>query len=329
MTGYVRRVALAVVWLAVATVVALGAAGLVGAMAHQPGTPARAELTWAGDRAIEPRLRAVEDELVLLAADLDRLGELGRGALAALVATETETLDQTVTEGQALAASIDRRVALLREDLATMPGTGPLEEMAISPAVLVRRDRVAVALGTTVGLSEAWSRLALGAVTSTRVTVLLVDHDTVAGEAAAIGRAGNYADALVRLDEADAMIVEARRLRDGLRNTVDVSTLTQWLDRNAEYDAALRRLYQALVDSGGRVNQEVRDAFAAERSARELLPPDTRGLVIILAEIARGGLNQAVIGIEQARGELEGIVGEMIAEREAAAAGAPQDGATP
>ena len=70
-------------------------------------------------------------------------------------------------------------------------------------------------------------------------------------------------------------------------------------------DAALRTLYQALVNSGGRINDEVRAAFAAEAEAFQRLPPDSRALVIILAEIGRGGLNQAVITIEQARGELD------------------------
>ena len=34
------------------------------------------------------------------------------------------------------------------------------------------------------------------------------------------------------------------------------------------------------------------------------LPPDTRGLVVIMAEIGRGGMNGAVITIEEARAKL-------------------------
>jgi stage V sporulation protein SpoVS len=54
----------------------------------------------------------------------------------------------------------------------------------------------------------------------------------------------------------------------------------------------------------GRVTQAIRAAIAAEKAARAQLPGDTSGLVIILAEIGRGGLNQAVIAIEEARGRL-------------------------
>ena len=64
------------------------------------------------------------------------------------------------------------------------------------------------------------------------------------------------------------------------RGPVDVSTLTDWLDLNAAYDAALRHLYQALVDSKGRVTDEVRAAF----DGREARPasscrPTRRALV--------------------------------------------------
>jgi hypothetical protein len=100
------------------------------------------------------------------------------------------------------------------------------------------------------------------------------------------------------------MIEQARGLRDNLAGSTDVATLTAWIDTNAAYDAALRRLYDALSESKGRVTDRVRDAFAAEQAARAQLPSDTRGLVVIMSDIARGGLNQAVIAIEEARGAL-------------------------
>jgi hypothetical protein len=43
------------------------------------------------------------------------------------------------------------------------------------------------------------------------------------------------------------------------------------------------------------------------------LPPDTRGFVVILAEIARGGLNEAAIGIEETRGRLNLAVDRSVA----------------
>jgi hypothetical protein len=323
MIGQVRRVALAVVWLAVAALISLGAAGLVGAMAHQPGTASRAELTYLADRAIEPHLTAAEDRLIRLTDQVRRLGQLGRGALASLVANDTETLESSVSDGEDVAVSIQDDSNQLRRDLEAMPGVGPEAAIVLSPEVRRRHDLMLGALAATDGLSEAWSRLAAGSIRAIRLTVLLGDHDRKTGEAAAAGRDGKYAEALKLIDESDAMIVEGRGLRDNLAATVDVTTLTQWLDLNAEYDAALRNLYQSIVDSNGRVTAAVRNAFAAEKTARDRLPSDTKGLAIILAEIGRGGLNQAVIGIEEARADLEAAVEQLGAEPAAEQASEP------
>jgi len=89
-----------------------------------------------------------------------------------------------------------------------------------------------------------------------------------------------------------------------LARTAEVTTLDEWLRRNERYDLALRTLYEALIASDGRVNDEVRAAFSEETAARADLPPDTRGLVLIIAEAGRGGLNNAVIDIETLRGRL-------------------------
>ncbi len=48
----------------------------------------------------------------------------------------------------------------------------------------------------------------------------------------------------------------------------------------------------------------IQAAFASLTAARQNLPPDTRGLEVILDDLARGGLNQAVIAIEDAKGSL-------------------------
>jgi hypothetical protein len=87
-------------------------------------------------------------------------------------------------------------------------------------------------------------------------------------------------------------------------NTVDVSVLDEWIKRNADYDVALRKLYTAISKVGGKVTEATRAAVKAEAEARKRLPPDTRGLVIIMAEIGRGGMNGAVIAIEEARAKL-------------------------
>jgi hypothetical protein len=328
MKGQVGRVALAVAWLLIVAVLSLGAAGIVATMSHEPGTQARAELTYAGDTAIEPGLSAAEDELAALSAQVAGLSDLGRTALGHLSAGNSDELDRAVADGETLATTIEAHSAAIRDQLETLPGLGPTAELDLSPEVRRRQALALSALDATNGLEAAWSRLAVSSAAASRITTLLTDHDTTTGDAVVAGREERYEDALGLLDQSDGLMAQSRAFRDTLSNTVDVGTLTDWLDLNAEYDAAVRRLYQALVDSKGKVNAEVRKAFDGEVAARKRLPPDTKGLVIILAEIGRGGLNQAVISIEQARGDLDSTLARLNAANgdepaESAPAGLP------
>lgn len=323
MTGFLQRVLLTVVWVLIVAVVSIGSAGLVAAMANQPGTPSRAELTTDGDRAAATALDAALTEVADLTTDVERLGELGRGALTALVSSDFATLDTAVADGQQLARSIDTRSAQIRERLRILPGTGPNEPLVWSPDTIHRRDVALAAVTATGGLEAAWGRLAAGSTVANRLTVLLTNHDTTAAMAVRQYEKRGYATSLKTLATAVAMLEEAKSLRDALANTVDISTLTQWIDRNDEYDAALTRLIQATVAAKGSVTKELRDAYAAERRAHGFLPSNTSGIVIILAEIGRGGLNQAVIGIEETRAKLQDAIDQLAAHEALNASGEP------
>jgi len=325
MKGQAGHVVLVVAWIAIVAILSLGAAGIVATMAHQPGTAARPELTYAGDAAAEPGLASARTELDTLSGQVAQLGDLGRTALGNLSAGNSDELDATVTEGQDLASTIEQHATAIRQQLETLPGLGPDQELTLSPGVRHRQQLALQALDATNGVSAAWSRLAVSSAAASRITTLLTQHDTSTADAAAAGRQEKYADALAKLDESDRLMAQSRAFKDTLANTVDVSTLTDWLDVNSEYDAALRHLYQALVDSKGKVTSAVRAAFDAEGKARKELPADSKGLVIILAEIGRGGLNQAVITIEQARGDLDSAIGML----DAAGQASPSTSAAP
>lgn len=300
-----RTLVVRVAWFAVAVVIALGAAGLATAANRAPGSPARAELTWRGDEAARPALEAAEDDLEALLAEVERLGTFGRGAIASLAANDLEALQLALDDGTASLATIATLVADVRAELGSVPGIGqPDEAIRLSDAVRTRYDGLVAALATTGDLGDDWAVLTVQALGANRLTTLLSEHDTAAAEAARLGSRERYRDALEALSTAEGHLAEAKELRDELAKSVDVVTLSRWLERSEAYDAALRSLYQSLIDSRGRVTDAVREAFAAEREARERLPGDTRALVVIMAEVARGGLNQAVIEIEEARGAL-------------------------
>jgi hypothetical protein len=315
MRRLLTRAALTIVWLLLVALIAIGGAGLVTTLANEPGTVARPELTLEGDRTAAPILDHVALELAGLTSDVDRLGELGRGALTALVSSDFGAIDTAVANGQALAHQVEGRSGQIREELRLLPGTGPNEAILWSPETVRRRDVALTALDATGGLEAAWIRLAAGASVANRLSILLTDHDRIAGSAAAAGRKGNYADALKTLAQAEAKLADAKTLRDSLAGTgIDVTTLTQWIDANARYDAALTHLYNATIAAKGRITKDLRQAAIDERKAHDLLPSNTSGLVIILAEIGRGGLNQAVIGIEQTKARLQAAIDALSAQ---------------
>jgi hypothetical protein len=302
---WLRTIGLAAAWTVIAVLISAGAAGLVVGMDHIPGTAARAELTSDADATAEARLDEAQAQLADLTEDVQELGALARGALASLSGQDLETVERAVDDGAQLVSGISDRSRAIRAELLAIPGIGgPTAELSTSAEVRRRHAAMLSALEVTEGLDDAWVDLTTGSLAAARLSRLLADHDRIMGAAVLDGREGKYDTAIEKIDEAAAVLTEADTMRIQLANTVDVSTLIEWIRRNRNYEEALRALYLAVDESGGRQTATVREAIANERSARKELPPDARGLVVIMAEIGRGGLNGAVITIEEARGRL-------------------------
>lgn len=301
----VRRVGGAVVWVLLVLAIALGAAGLVTATPSSVLPAARPELTGIVDAQVMRELDAVEVDLAALAADVDALGTQGRGALSGLVNGRQSTVDAAVRAGDALLVTIGAKAMAIRARMEAAPYVGgPAADLHVSPAVQARYARLLGGVDAVEDLDASWAGLTSGAVTASKVSASLAEHDRLVGLAAERGRAARYKDAVGYLTQAAEQLEIAQGLRTELAKTVDVTTLDQWLERNTTYDQALRSLYIAVNKVGGRVTQAVRDAIAAEKEARRRLPPDSRGLIVIIGEIGRGGMNSAVIAIEEAKAQL-------------------------
>ena len=293
------------VWLAMIVLIALGAAGLVTGMDRPPGSAARPESAYAGDAAVAPMLDHAQVRLATIADEVEALSAQARGALSALNGSQLATVGTAIAEGDRLSAAITAQAAAVRQELDRVPYVGTLGAgLILSDVVIARHAALVEATSTTDGIDADWRRLTVGSVSAAQMSALLAEHDRLVGVAAADGRKAKYREALKVLAQADARLADARRLRDVLVRTVDVSVLDEWVGRNADYDVALRGLYKAVSTARGRVTPAVRKAYAAEAAAKVRLPPDSRGLVIIMAEIGRGGMNGAVIAIEEARGRL-------------------------
>jgi hypothetical protein len=291
-------------WLVAAVVIALGSAGIVGGLDRLPTTGARPELTYAADREIAPGLDTATADLRTLSDQVDALAGQGRGALTALVARDATSLQAAISAGETQISTIAASARALRERLAALPGLDAAAAARFGPATLARYATLAAALPAVDALDDDWARLAAGSVPAIELTEHLAAHDRIAGQAVQQGAAGKYAAAIRTLADAQAELASARKVRDQLATRIDTSTLDTWIDRNATYDTAVGDLWAAVLASPTRVTATVRAAAQREQTARANLPGDTRALVVILGDVARGGLNQAVIAIEEARGRL-------------------------
>lgn len=314
----------AAAWLLAVVVIALGAAGLATAMDGPPPVGERGGQAFRGDAQVIPVLDAAEAELEALVIDVQGLSTQGRGALVSFTNSDPDTASAAIAEGDRRLLGIQARAAAVARLLDEVPLIGtPRAAYEVSPAVLARYARLVEGPAAVRDLPAQWARLSVGALAADRLSRLLTQHDEAVIAAAAQGRDADYASAIITLDDADAAISGARDLSESLSETVDVTVLDEWLQRNAEYDAALRALYTALDGVGGRVTDEVRAAIDAEQAAKDRLPPDGRGLIVIMSEIGRGWMNGAVIAIEEARGSLARILTAPPAETAPAPTAAP------
>lgn len=304
MTRAIRRVAGGLVWLAVVVVIAFGSAGIVTGLNHPPASTGH-ELTDAGDAEVRPVLDSAAADLADLTDQVESLGVEARTALAALNGTDAKTADDAIAAGDTLVTGILARAAAIRRALVTVPYVGTATAgLHLSDAVIARHAALVDALDATDGLDDAWLRLSVGSIAAAKMSALLAEHDRLVNQAVERGRLARYSDAIDKIDAAAAQLDTARVERDQLANTVDVSVLDDWIGRNAVYDDALRDLYRAIPKVTKKVTPKIRAAVKAEAAARARLPPDTRGLVIIMADIGRGGMNGAVIAIEETRAAL-------------------------
>jgi hypothetical protein len=315
----VGRLARGAAWTALFAVLAAGAGGLLGQAWHAPGSPARAELTYAADAALTEQLDDATDRLAEVAADVERLADEAKTALAETASSDATRLQEALQRGGQAATRIDAATVGLRTALAGMPGLEPDATLRYSNAVLVRRSAIATAVEAASSLTVHWRQVAARASEAANLTTQIALHDQTVLDAAARGRARAYEEAVAILDEAILVVAEIQSLRERLIAGAEETVLDEWIARNSAYDLALQRVYAALLDSGGRITPGVQAARREEQIALANLPPDRRTIIVIVSEVTRGGLTQAVIAIEDARARIE----EALAEAALAAAPSP------
>jgi hypothetical protein len=300
----------AIAWTLLAAAVALGAAGLVSQLGHQPGGPQRAELTWSGDAALKARLDDATNQLADISANVDRMADAAKAALGSIQSVDPADLQTNLEKGNGAAVLITQATTELRSSLAGLIGEGPGAALTYSNPTLVRRAQILAAMDAALSLSRSWSDVTAQSLEAARAASLLNSHNQVIADATALGRAAKYADAVAKIEAAKITLQDLASLRNGIVTGGDVNVLDQWIQLNQTFDNALEKLYQALARAHGQNTLFVQAMYRDEQAAFNNLPKDNRAIIVILAQIAQGGLNQAVLAINDAQGRIEAALAE-------------------
>jgi len=311
-------------WLVLAAGLALGSAGIVAAAEHLPSAQARPELTWSADQALSKSLDAAVRDLARLKDDVDSLGDSARKTLSNLSQQNELGLQSAWNDGWNYVTAIDAGAADLTQRLQCGAWDSASEtDLAkkYSPPLIVRYQKVCLAIGSVSPLHDDWNAMVGGSRTAIRVVEDIQTWDSMAESARESAVLGRYDDALTKLGTAATSIADAKAVASDLAKTLDVSTLTKWLGRIGQMDDALRVLWQLMIDTNGAVTAEVTTALRAVADANNQLPwtqptvtpPNAppqysedafqAALQVIVYEMA-GNLTSDGISIETARSDL-------------------------
>jgi hypothetical protein len=294
-------------WLGLAAILALGSAGLVAAASRPPTSGGREELTYAADKTLTDRLNSALGELRLLDSDVVGLAGQAREVLSYTTQVNQASLEAAYRTGADTVTRIEQRSTDLGSRLECDPWTPARTaqlELTYSSSLVERWHQVCLAVEGVPPLSDNWSALVNGSQLAVSVANAIARHDSVAAEALRLATQGLYPDALAKLAEAHDSLAGAQQVADSFTAAGrDVSTLNTWLDRINGMDIALRALWQAMVDSNGRITTQVTAALRAVADARALLPDSNAVLSVVTYELA-GDLVSEALTIELAKADL-------------------------
>jgi hypothetical protein len=277
--------------------VALGGAGLTVASDRIQDPGSRPEVTWAADHAAQPYIDALARDLGALTTDVAALSKAGRDTLGNLQSLDVEAVRTAIADGDAASAGIfvsndDREAA-----------ADNIERWRLGPDSAAQLDAVDRAVASTADMASAWDAIRTRATVVAGLTDDLQRHDSLVFRATTSGRQGTWADAISTMADAGTALDEARAARDALGASA-TDTLSQLIDRYAAYDSALSGLYSYFGSGGSKsgaqfetLNRQVEDAQAGLPSGNEVFS-------LIVGEAAGSQLADALVQIEQARGDI-------------------------
>ena len=302
-------------WVVLAAGLAFGSAGIVAAAEHSPSSGSRPELTWGADQALATKLSAAVRDLARLNDDVDSLGTQARKVLSSLTQINQVDLLAAWDAGTNAAVAIVTAAADLNNRLQCGAWDSTLQadlDKKYSPALVERYHKVCLAIASVAPLREDWQAMVDGSRTAIRVANDIETHDSVATQALQLATQGRYPEALAQLKGASDAITDATVIAGRLALIADVSTLTDWLSRITQMDAALALVWQSMIDSNGMITAKVTAALRLEQEANDQLPQTNAVFGVVMYELAKAAnLASYGIPIETAKGALAAALDDL------------------
>jgi len=284
----------------------------VAQLSHPPGDERRAELTWVADQSLGVSLDSITKQLEDVGTQVDSLSADAKDALIAVSSGDGDGLTEALDRGAARASAIDATVAQLRVTLGGLPGASPDDATVYATEVIARRAALDAAVAAVGTLSGQWSSVTARSTDAATLTSAIRTHDATLASAAAAGVKAQYAQAIGLCNKALTVMAEISSMRNEFVQPDQATVLDDWIARHLRLDNALLVLYQALKASGGVRNPTVDAAYREENAALAALPSDNREVVVIISQVAQAGLNDAVVAIEFARGQIDAAIQEAV-----------------
>jgi ribosomal protein L17 len=311
-TGNPMTVSSRFVTTALLVLIALGGAGLAVAADRVQSPYQRPELTWAADHAAQSYISLMDADLTQVSAAASALAKAGRDTLGNLQTLNLDATRAAIASGDDAASTITSEIQQMAPDYAVTQSN--VQRWRLGPEAGAQLDAIDAAVSSAPVLPQAWTDVETRATAVASLVDDLQQHDSLVFQATTAGRQQKWADALTTLGTADDALNSARAQAAQLEVGGTTDTFDELATRYAAYDSALSSLYSYMGSGGNQSGTQFDTLNKAVESAQAALPSDSGIYSIIVGEAAGTAITDALVRLEQARGDVNAALDASVTD---------------